>query len=233
MLEISNGQLAKHNKAAVVAARKAFPKEWPVGVIVTSNDSILEQAKKLPFTKLIVCRSSCPTAETIAPLLAKIQETESFSHWWTAHSAFGKDLFPRFVGELLRGKGDLNVVPISDITRIVDSSTFVRPIYAGNAVTTVQAHAESLKVVTIRPTSFTEDLPSDTDCKIQQFEFEPSQEQAEMCRWIEDRVSTSERPDLGSAEVVISGGRALKSAEGFKLLYDMADALGNAASKDY
>jgi electron transfer flavoprotein alpha subunit len=139
-----------------------------------------------------------------------------YSHLFGPSTTFGKDLMPR-VAALL------GVAQVSDLMEVVDSHTFKRPIYAGNAIVTVQAPAGSIVVATVRTASFAAagdggsapvkalaldvDLPGHT-------------------RFVELKAGKSDRPDLQTAGRVVSGGRALGSADAFKIIYALADKLG-------
>lgn len=114
--------------------------------------------------------------------------------------------------------------PVSDIIDIKAPDTFVRTIYAGNAILTLKSE-DKVKVVTVRGTSF-ESLPlegGDAKC-----ETVPAVDVANQVQFVKQELSKSDRPELTSAKVVISGGRGMKSGENFKLLYQLADKL-NAA----
>eukprot|EP00992_Anisonema_acinus_P000818 TRINITY_DN10294_c0_g2_i1.p1 TRINITY_DN10294_c0_g2~~TRINITY_DN10294_c0_g2_i1.p1 ORF type:complete len:231 (+),score=56.46 TRINITY_DN10294_c0_g2_i1:337-1029(+) len=115
-------------------------------------------------------------------------------------------------------------MPIADVISIEDESTFVRSSYAGNALQKVKS-TDSVKFVTIRPTSF-DKVGAGGSAAVE--EIAPAGESG-LSKWIADEVDTSGKPDLGSARVVISGGRGLKNGDNFKMLYDLADKIGNCA----
>lgn len=158
------------------------------------------------------------TPESLTPLILATQKQFNFSHILAGASAFGKALLPRVAAKL-------DVSPVSDVIGIKSSDTFVRTIYAGNAIQTIKAK-DNIKVVSIRGTSF-EPLPLEGgnatkenaptgDYKSKQIEF------------IKQELSKSDRPELTSAKVVVSGGRGLKSGDNFKLLYSLADKFNGA-----
>uniref|UniRef100_A0A8B9LGD3 Electron transfer flavoprotein subunit alpha n=1 Tax=Astyanax mexicanus TaxID=7994 RepID=A0A8B9LGD3_ASTMX len=118
----------------------------------------------------------------------------------------------------------LDVAPISDIIEIKSADTFVRTIYAGNALSTVKCN-EKIKVFTVRGTSFEAAAKEGGSAASEQVSPAPP---AGISEWLEQSLTKSDRPELTSAKVVVSGGRGLKSGENFKLLYDLADKL-NAA----
>jgi electron transfer flavoprotein alpha subunit len=156
--------------------------------------------------------------ENYAPLLVENIKKGGYTHVIAGHSAFGKNIMPR-VSALL------DTQQISDITDIEGEDTFVRPIYAGNAIMTVQS-SDSIKVVTVRGTAFPAPETEGGNATVEEG-VDPKVE----CptEWISEDLQKSDRPDLGSAERVVSGGRGLKSKEEFdKLMPPLADALGAA-----
>lgn len=119
----------------------------------------------------------------------------------------------------------LDVQQISDITEIQSEDTFVRPIYAGNAIATVQS-SDPIKLFTIRGTAFAPAAESGKEAPVSAAE-DPNAEQT--IQWVSENLTKSERPDLGSAGKVVSGGRGLKDKENFdKIMTPLADALGAA-----
>ncbi|EHK7311742.1 FAD-binding protein [Salmonella enterica] len=134
-------------------------------------------------------------------------------------SSFGKNCAPRLAAKL-------DVSQISDITRVIDQHTFERPIYAGNAIATVHSDDE-YKVITVRPTSFAAAVAEDEG--IAPIEFTEVVLGSDQVKFISQHVNKSNRPDLQSARVVVSGGRGVGSAQAFKELVDnLADKLGAA-----
>jgi len=154
-------------------------------------------------------------AEELTPLIA--QAAADHAYILAPASTFGKNLLPR-VAALL------DVAPISDIAKIIDGDTFERPIYAGNAIATVQS-AEPVKVMTVRTTAFD---PADAEGGSADIETLEANEPAGLSEFVGREFSETDRPDLATARVVISGGRGLATAENFKLLEDIADKLGAA-----
>lgn len=134
-------------------------------------------------------------------------------------SSFGKNCAPRLAAKL-------DVSQISDITRVIDQHTFERPIYAGNAIATVHSDDE-YKVITVRPTSFAAAV-AEVEGKAP-IEFTEVVLGSDQVKFISQHVNKSNRPDLQSARVVVSGGRGVGSAQAFKELVDnLADKLGAA-----
>lgn len=134
-------------------------------------------------------------------------------------SSFGKNCAPRLAAKL-------DVSQISDITRVIDQHTFERPIYAGNSIATVHSDDE-YKVITVRPTSFAAAVAEDEGKA--PIEFTEVVLGSDQVKFISQHVNKSNRPDLQSARVVVSGGRGVGSAQAFKELVDnLADKLGAA-----
>ena len=156
-----------------------------------------------------------PIAENIEPIVLSV--AEKYSHIMAPATTFGKNIFPRIAVKL-------DLAQISDVIKIISNDTFMRPIYAGNAIATVKSN-DKIKIITIRPTSFDPVETSGGSDVVESLEFETQNNSVE---FIDREESQSERPELSTARVVISGGRGLQSAENFKLLNEIADKL-NAA----
>jgi len=156
-----------------------------------------------------------PLAEELAPLVVAV--AKDASHILAPASTFGKNLLPR-VAALL------DVAAISDITRIISPDTFVRPIYAGNAMVTVQS-SDPVKVITIRTTAFDAVPTTGGGAAI---EIVACPQAVGISSFVSHALSKSERPELTTAKIVVSGGRGFGSAENFKLLDSIADKLGAA-----
>jgi electron transfer flavoprotein alpha subunit len=130
-------------------------------------------------------------------------------------SVYAKNLLPR-VAALL------DVSPISEVIAINDENTFKRNVYAGNAVETIRSK-ESIKVLTIRETSFDKEQGAGADVPAEQINAPAPTDDV---KFISSELTKSERPELGSANRVVSGGRGMKSGDNFKILYELADKLG-------
>src|SRR5215204_1716251 len=151
-------------------------------------------------------------AEDVAPLVVKL--APNYSHVVMAADSVGKNLAPR-VAALL------DVAQVSEAIQVVSPDTFVRPIYAGNAMATVQS-SDKIKIVTIRPTNFKAATGSGS-AAIEQIGGEGAKG---LSSYVGAELSKSERPELTSAKIVVSGGRGLASGENFKILEALADKLG-------
>ena len=156
-----------------------------------------------------------PIAENIEPIVLSV--ADKYSHIMAPATTFGKNIFPRIAVKL-------DLAQISDVIKIISNDTFMRPIYAGNAIATVKSN-DKTKIITIRPTSFDPVETSGGSDVVESLEFQTQNNSVE---FIDREESQSERPELSTARVVISGGRGLQSAENFKLLNEIADKL-NAA----
>jgi electron transfer flavoprotein alpha subunit len=156
-----------------------------------------------------------PIAENIAPIIISL--SDNYSHILAPATTFGKNIMPRVAAIL-------DIAQISDIIKVESKDTFVRPIYAGNALATVQSTDEK-KIITVRPTSFEQALTEGGSGEIEKITFDTEKNIVE---FIGREESKSDRPELGTARVVISGGRGLQSAENFSMLNEIADKL-NAA----
>ena len=154
-------------------------------------------------------------AESIEPVIVSI--AEKYSHILAPATTFGKNVMPRVSVKL-------DVAQISDIINIESEDTFIRPIYAGNALATVRSK-DTKKVITVRPTSFDVVAKEGGSGIVEQLNFDIVEPKVE---FIDREESKSDRPELSTARIVISGGRGLQSAENFKLISDIADKL-NAA----
>ncbi len=157
-------------------------------------------------------------AENVALLVSTVVRSGGYTHVLAPASFFGKNVLPRAAALL-------DVQPFSDVTAIESADTFVRPVYAGNAFATVQS-LDCVKMLTIRPTAFDAVAAEGANATVESV---AGQGDTGLSRFVKEELSKSERPDLGTARIVVSGGRGLGSAENFKaLLEPLADTL-NAA----
>lgn len=153
--------------------------------------------------------------EAVAPLVAEV--AAAYSHVLAAATTTGKNLMPRVAGLL-------DVAQISDIVAVRSADTFVRPIYAGNALATVQS-SDSIKVITVRSTAFEESAATGNSAPIENVDIAKTQS---LSSFVTEQLSVSERPELTAASIVISGGRGMQNGENFVLLEKVADKLGAA-----
>lgn len=129
-----------------------------------------------------------------------------------------------FVGRL---GAELDCSPVTDIVKVIDEQTFVRPMYAGNAVATVRA-TDPLKILTVRPTSFEKATATGGTASVESVIVPENGADAGLAIFVSESVSGGDRPDLTAARVVVSGGRGMKDGDNFKILEALADKLGGA-----
>jgi len=213
---------ATHIKQPARSAVAAAQKLGEVHALVAGHNvrAAAEAAAKLPgVAKVLLADAPAyerALAEPLAALLMKL--APSYDHLLAPSTAIGKNVMPR-VAALL------DVQPISDIAGVEDADTFIRPIYAGNALATVKS-SDAKKVITVRAASF-DPVPAEGGSA--PIEEVPPGEDPGSSRFISAELSKSERPELTAARVVISGGRGMQNGENFKLLIDpVADKLGAA-----
>ncbi|KAL7273226.1 Electron transfer flavoprotein alpha-subunit [Rhizina undulata] len=222
IVEHREGKVSASSLPTITAAAKLG---GSVTAFVAGSDAknIAEQTAKLNgVTKVLTVANGAydrGMPENMAPLLVENIKQGGFTHIVCAHSAFGKNLMPR-VAALL------DIQQVSDVTEIKDDSTFVRPIYAGNAIATVKS-TDPTKILTVRGTAF---APAEATGNAAPIEEAPVDPNAPMLvEWVSENLAKSERPDLATATKVVSGGRGLKDKENFeKFMPPLADALGAA-----
>ena len=154
-------------------------------------------------------------AENVAALIQSL--AQGYSHVMAPSTTSGKNIMPR-VAALL------DVAQISDITAVVDADTFERPIYAGNAIATVKS-SDAVKVITVRTTAFDAAAAEGGSAAI---ESATAAADAGLSSFVGQELTKSERPELTSAKIIISGGRGMQSGDNFPLLEAVADKLGAA-----
>jgi len=217
LLDWDAAGIKQPSRSAVAAATKL----GEVHVLVAGHGvgGAAEAAAKLPgVTKVHVADSSVyehALAEPLAALLVSM--AGHHGHLMAASTATGKNVMPRLAALL-------DVQPISDVADIVDADTFVRPIYAGNAMATVVS-SDAKKVMTIRAASFDPVAATGGSAVI---EAVSTPDGAVTSRFVSAELSRSERPELTAAKIVVSGGRGMQNGENFKLLLPLADKLGAA-----
>ncbi|KAI5072673.1 hypothetical protein GOP47_0012779 [Adiantum capillus-veneris] len=235
--EHEGGSLKGSSLNALAAASLLGEKNSVSLLVAGSSSESLESVAKQAFSscpfisQVLVAESDKlkhPLAEAWAELILLAQQQGKYTHVMAASTSFGKNVLPRAAALL-------NVSPISDVVKVMDERTFVRPIYAGNALSTVKYKGNEPCLVTVRPTSFPVDTSDSVNCAsspacpVTTLDVtDLNSEIIDKSTWLGQVSQQSERPDLGSAKVVISGGRALKSKENFKMLELLADKMGGA-----
>jgi electron transfer flavoprotein alpha subunit len=204
-----------------VAAATQIGGELHLLVAGSGVGSVAQAAAQIPgVVKVLV--ADAPQLEHFLPeqVAAVVSKLASgYSHVLAAATSVGKNVLPRAAALC-------DMQQISEITAVVSPDTFVRPIYAGNALATVQS-ADAIKFITVRATGFDAVAASGGSAAVENIAFDSAVDGA-MSSFVSREVSKSERPELTAARVIVSGGRGMGSAENFKLLEPLADRL-NAA----
>ena len=218
--------IAEHNNKELrpftlnsVTAASQLDSDLHVLVIGHNCSDVVKKTSEIPEVKKVLHTEGSYyenfIAENFTPVIVKA--SENYSHIICSANTFGKNLMPR-VAALL------DTSQVSDIIKVVSADTFLRPIYAGNAFTTVKSN-DKKKCITIRPTSFEPCKTTGGSAEITKFD---ATEQSEASKFIKREETKSDRPELGTARIVISGGRGIQSEDNFKLISAIADKL-NAA----
>ena len=212
----------KEIKDSTLAAVTAAAKLGDVHALVAGNgvEGVAQAAAKIAGVAKVLhsdaAHLSHDLAENVAPVAAKLMA--SYDAFVAPASTFGKNIAPR-VAALL------DVMQVSDIIGVEDSNTFVRPIYAGNAIATVRSN-DAKKVITVRGTGFEKASREGGSAAVEQVD---AGSDAGLSSFVNLEASESERPELTSARIIVSGGRAFGSSEQFHSLLDpLADKLGAA-----
>ncbi|MBY3072899.1 electron transfer flavoprotein subunit alpha/FixB family protein [Rhizobium laguerreae] len=208
-------------KALTAAAKIAKEQASDIHVLVAGKAAkpAAEQAAKLAGVSKVLLAESDELANNLAEPLADliVSLAGSYDTILSAATSVGKNVLPR-VAALL------DVAQVSEIIEVISSDTFKRPIYAGNAIQTVQA-SDAKKVITVRTASFAS-TPEGGSATVEAI---PAVSDPGLSTFVGDALSASDRPELTSAKIIISGGRALGSAEKFReVILPLADKLGAA-----
>jgi len=221
--------LAEHDNATLnpatlnaITAAKAVGGDITCLVAGTSCDAVAKEVAGLDgVSKVLVAENAAYAGflpEKLTPVLLASQEQFKFTHIIAGASALSRGLLPRVAAKL-------DVSPISDIIGVKDADTFVRTIYAGNAIMTLKS-VDPVKVVTVRTTAFEQAEAGGAAAPV---EAAPGGAESNLVsEFVGQELSKSDRPDLGSAKVVVSGGRGMKTGDNFTMLYDLADKMGAA-----
>ncbi|WP_370978628.1 electron transfer flavoprotein subunit alpha/FixB family protein [Agaribacterium sp. ZY112] len=216
--EHENAKL-KNNLANLIFAAKQLGDDIHVLIAGHSCSAIADAASHYEgLTKVLSCDAEHyehQLAEELSPLITDI--AKNYSHILFAATTTGKNLMPRVAAML-------DSQCLSDVCSINSDTQFVRPIYAGNVLATIECH-EAIKLLSIRCSSFDAVEQGTTSAPIEAIEASNSFKRT---RFVCEELVENERPELSTAEIVISGGRGLGSAENFELIYSLADKLGAA-----
>ena len=216
--EHNNKELKSFTLNAVTAASQ-IDSDVHALVIGSNCGDAAKAASELPLVKKVITVEANHyenfLAENFAPVVTKL--ADNYSHIVCSANTFGKNLMPRIAAKL-------NTSQVSDIIKVESQDTFVRPIYAGNAFATVKS-TDAKKCITIRPTSFE---PCESSGGSAPIETAEAGEEFLLTKFIKREEIKSDRPELGTARIVVSGGRGMQSGDNFKLITSIADKL-NAA----
>ena len=216
--EHNNKELRPFTLNAVTAASQIDQDVHAIIIGHTSEEAV-KALSALPLVKKVISVEAPHyenfTAENFAPIIVKL--AENYTHIVSSANTFGKNLMPRIAALL-------DTSQVSDITKVISNDTFIRPIYAGNAFATVKSN-DKKKCVTIRPTSFD---PCESTGGSAPIEKVDGLEEFVQTKFIKREEVKSDRPELGTARIVVSGGRGMQSGDNFKLITEVADKLGAA-----
>ena len=218
--------LAEHNNEEVksstlntISAASKISSDIDVLVIGSNTEGICKEISNYQNIKKVLSLNNTDyehaIAEKIEPVIMSI--SDNYSHIFAPATTFGKNVMPRVAVKL-------DVAQISDVISVESEDTFIRPIYAGNALATVKSN-DLKKVITIRPTSFDVVAKEGGSGIVEDLQFDSNNNHSQ---FVDREESKSDRPELSTARIVVSGGRGLQSADNFKLINDIADKL-NAA----
>lgn len=214
-----NGQQINQSTAKVISAAKQLDDVSIDIVVFAADKSLAERLQKfsgIGTVKVVTCDDNHnQLAASIAPTIAEM--ASGYSHIWGPSTTFGKDVMPR-VAALL------GINQMSDIMEVIDANTFKRPIYAGNAITTVSSDSDQ-QVATVRTASFSADKSDDGQAEVAESALTTA---AKHTTFIKLESGNTDRPDLQTAAKVISGGRGVGSEENFAMVYELSDKIGAA-----
>ncbi len=217
LAEVNDGELFMDATAKAVAAAQSLG-EVTVLCCGASASAAAQDAAKIDGVAKVLCAEHAiyghRLAEPAAALIVSL--ADDYEHIVAPATTDAKNILPR-VAALL------DVMVISDVSGILDASTFERPIYAGNAIQTVKSR-DAKKVVSIRTSTF--DAAGENGSA--SVEMIDAADDPQLSEWVEDKVAASDRPELTSAGIVVSGGRGVGSQEDFALIEKLADKLGAA-----
>ena len=217
-IEHANGKVSDQSLKAI-SATKDLGEEVHGMIAGTAIDSVLEEASKISGVSKIIHIENDEYNNILAEKLtsAIINISDNYNYFCAAATTTGKNVMPRVAAKL-------DVSQISEIIGVESNDTFIRTIYAGNAIATVQS-SDAKKVLTIRPTAYKVADTSDTGCEVEKINPENIPNISE---YISEELTKSDRPELTSAKIIISGGRGMQNGENFELLDKVAAKLGAA-----
>ena len=217
LAEINDGELAEDQTSKTISAAAQLGQ---VDVLCASNqctDASTKIAKMENVENVLVLEDGL-FAQSLAESYSEtlIDTISSYSHVFAPSSSFGKNVLPRIGGML-------DVMVISDVSKVISEDTFERPVYAGNAIQTVQS-IDKVKLISVRTSNY-DAVPLTGTANIKKIDCESNNS---LTTFIENKMQTSDRPELTSAKVIVSGGRGVGSKENFEIIEGLADKLGAA-----
>lgn len=216
--EHDNTSIAKATLCTIAAA-KAIGGDITVLVTGSGCAAAADAAAKIDGVSKVLLADNAAyehqLAENIAPLVAEL--ASDYEYVLSPATTTGKNFLPRTAALL-----DVNM--LSEITAVISADTFERPIYAGNAIATVKT-SESKKVISVRATAFDAVAEEGGSASVESVD---AVHDAGVSSFVGEELAKSDRPELTSASIVVSGGRALANSENFELLYTLADKMGAA-----
>ncbi|PWR04437.1 electron transfer flavoprotein subunit alpha [Meridianimarinicoccus roseus] len=215
--EVTDGTLSRDSTAKAVTAAQALGDVTVLCAGASAAAAAAEAATIAGVAKVLVAEDALyghRLAEPVAALIASL--AGDFTHVCAPATTDAKNILPRVAA--LK-----DVMILTDVTAVVDADTFERPIYAGNAIQTVRSR-DALKVMTLRTSTF--DAAGEQAAA--PVEAIAAADNPGLSEWVEDKVAESDRPELTSAGIVVSGGRGVGSEEDFKVIAGLADKLGAA-----
>ena len=218
--------IVEHDNQAVnvatlntISAAKELGSELHLLVAGENCGSVASAAAAIDGAEKVLCADSAEyghnLAENLAPLVSSI--VSDYGHILAPATTFGKNVMPRIAALC-------DVQQISDIIQVIDGDTFKRPIYAGNALATVKS-GDNLKIITVRSTAFEAVADTGGSATIDAL---PGGGDKGLSSYNKSELSSSERPELTSADIVVSGGRGMQDGANFTMLESVADKLGAA-----
>ena len=220
IIEHDNETVKQSSFSTITAAREISDSVEAI-VLGQGLDSVISELKKSDHLKKIYKIDNelfkNPLAENLSNAIQKFAQDSDYTHILSPSSTFGKNMSPKL-------STLMDVQQISDITKIISDDTFERPIYAGNAIAKVKS-SDQIKVITVRSTCFE---PCALNSSVDVESLTVNLDKNNSVSFVSYDKSKSDRPELTSAKIVISGGRGMQNGENFRLLEGIADKLGAA-----
>ncbi len=216
-----DNETVKQSSFSTITAAKEISDSIEAIVLGKDLDSVINELKKSDHLKKIYKVDNelfeNPLAENLSKAIQKFATSSDYTHILSPSSTFGKNMSPKL-------SALMDVQQISDITKIISHDTFERPIYAGNAIAKVKSN-DPVKIITVRSTCFE---PCTLNSSVDVESLTVNLDKNNSVSFVSYDKSKSDRPELTSAKIVISGGRGMQNGENFRLLEGIADKLGAA-----